>query len=178
MASQTIQEYMDEFAKKLAQDLRDSYDKTAKSKNKNSRLKASIKPFYREKNGSIVVGVTMNDYWYWIDKGREAGDVSQEADILGWIKRKGIDPRKRIEEMREAARTKTVKIKRVGSLKPVSYQNAAKSFAFVVKRKLQKEGYSATNFVSNVLNDGRMEKMRKDISEMFNKKIVIELNKK
>lgn len=176
MAEQTIQQYMDDFAKQLAEDLIDSYSKESRSKNKNSRLAASIKPFYKESNGAIIVGVTMNDYWYWVDGGRKPGDVSQEADILGWMKRKGIDPRRNIEDMREKARVG--KVKRVERLKPISYQSAAKSFAFVVKRKLQKEGFEATHFVSKVLNDGRMEKMRKDIREMFNKNIVIELNKK
>jgi hypothetical protein len=178
MAEQTIQSYMDAFAKQLAKDLRDSLDASSRSKNKNSRLAASIKPFYREKNGNIIVGVTMNEYWYWVDEGRQPGDVSESADILGWMKRKGIDPRRRIEDMREEQRTKSVKKKRIAKLKPLSYETAAKSFAYIVKRKITREGYAATHFVSKVLNDGRMERMRKDIAELFNKKIVIELNKK
>jgi hypothetical protein len=88
------------FTTKLVSDLRDNLKTKLKAKSKkghsgDSRLGASIKVKYYE-SGGVIYGfqLLMNDYYYWVNIGRDKGGVSQEGqkNIARWIKTRGLQP--------------------------------------------------------------------------------------
>lgn len=176
-----IQDVLDQFGKTLVDDVRASLltKQTAKaakygnSVNPNSRLSASISYTVYMEGDSVVMNFIMADYWEWVDMGRGPGNVSKSANIERWAQIKGIDPRRKLEEARQARRLKTVKKQRVKILKPVTYKVAVRQFAFVVRRKLKAKGYEANHFYSDVISDGRVELLQKVISEEFKKELNI-----
>ena len=73
--------------------------------NGNSRLWAGIKTNTVIKGENTAYQLCAPKYWYWVDKGRNKGNVSKEGrmSIESWIKRKGLNPVKILEDMREKA---------------------------------------------------------------------------
>ena len=133
-----------------------------RSRNKTAnKLGASITPQVRLTKNGVVLNILMNDYWSYVNFGRGAGSVSEGAKIEDWIKRKGIDPRNKIEEWREKHRERTVKTKRVDKLKPISFKSAVDMMGYVVRRKIKNKGYEGNNFVDDLLADGRIELLNK-----------------
>lgn len=171
-----LTEYLDAWCSQLSLDLQKSYKNKVRGRSTNSRLEASIEPFHVAAYDSYTIGIKLNAYYVFVDGGRKPGDVSQKVDLKAWMRIKGIDPRKRIDEAREAYRNKHVKKKRVQSLKKTSYQTAAKSFEFLIKRKLKREGYEGNNFYSSVVTPERVASLQKTVSDLFQKQINVELN--
>jgi len=172
---EALEEYLNAYFSQLSLDLQKSLANKTRSKNKNTRLGASIKPFYKFTGAFITAGIRLNEYYYWVDGGRKPGNVAESVDLKDWAKRKGIDPREKIEAAREAYRDKHVKVKRVAKLKPLSYTQAAKSFEYIVKRKLTKKGYEGNNFYSDIVTRDRIAKLEKNIAVLFQKEMQFQL---
>lgn len=159
---------LDNFIIKLKKDTEKSLIKEEKAKaakhgsswNGNSRLLGSIKT----KSTNNSASMSMNDYWYWVDKGREKGNVSDDGlvKIEDWIKRKGINPAKIIDKIKvDYAIKKKIAI----PTKPTPFIQAKKEFAAMVRNKVRNKGYEGNSFYSKVINDGRIEQLNKDIGK-------------
>lgn len=149
---------IDKFSQKLVNDLRANLASKDRSDNKSAnRLGASISSKVTLTPGGVIYQLMMNDYWYWVNYGRDSAPIAEQAKIKDWIRRKGIDPRDRINAWREAHRNRTVKKKRVETLKPVSYKSAIQQFEYVVRRKIKNKGFEGNNFFSEVVDDGRLD---------------------
>jgi hypothetical protein len=154
------------FIEGLAEDLRASLESKDRSKNKSAnRLAASITPKVNILNNGLSVNIQMEGYWKYVNAGRGAGGVAESAKIEDWIKRKGIDPRSKIEEWKEKRRAKIVKKKRVEVLKPISFKKAVDMMGYLVRRKLKNKGYEGNGFFDAVVTDQRIEGFRKAIAE-------------
>jgi hypothetical protein len=157
---------IDAFSLKLVEDLRNNLECKDRSSNKSAnRLAASITPKVTLTSGGVILQVLMNDYWYWVNYGRDNGPVAEEAKIKDWIRRKGIDPRAKINSWREAYRNKVVKNKRVEDLKPVSYKSAIQQFEYLVRRKVKEKGFEGNNFFSEVVDDGRLDILMNEVAQ-------------
>lgn len=156
---------IDAFSLKLVEDLRKNLESKDRSKNKSAnRLAASITPKVTLTSGGVVVSIEMNDYYKYVNDGRGTGGVSEQAKIKDWIRRKGIDPRVKINSWREAYRNKTVKNKRVEELKPVSYKSAIQQFEYIVRRKVKEKGFDGNDFLNEIINDGRVDSFFEDVA--------------
>lgn len=172
---------VDLFLVRLVRDTKASLAEKEKAKamrfgrswNGNSRLWGTIKAKRIVKDGITSYQLVMADYYYWVDKGRDPGNVSKGADIEGWVKRKGLNPVRIISEMREAAREG--KVKRVANLKKPTFAQATKQMGYLVRRKLTAKGYEANRFYTSVINDGRLVKLREDYKTAVGKDLVIEI---
>ena len=161
-----VLELIDEFSEKLVRDLRKNLEEKDRSNNKSAnRLAASITPKVKLLPGGVVCQIEMNDYWYWVNYGRDAAPVAESAKIKEWARRKGIDPRAKINSWRETYRNKTVKNKRVDQLKPVSYKSALEQFEYIVKRKIKNKGFEGNDFFSEVVDDGRLDILNEQIAK-------------
>jgi hypothetical protein len=149
--------------------------KFGSSYNGNSRLWGTIKSKTIEEAGLTKVQLKMEDYYYWVDAGRKSGDVASSADISGWIKRKGLNPVKIIEGMRQEARDKRNTKKRVSKYKPIAFKKAVEQMDYLVRRKLTAKGYTGNQFYSEVINDGRVEKLKKDYKDACGKDLLLEV---
>lgn len=152
----------------LASLLKEEQKKAAKygrSANGNSRISGSVNVSFDNPSDPDTLTLTMADYWYWIDKGRRPGGVAKKADIAGWIRRKALNPAVIIKEME----LKSGIVRK----KPLSFIKATEQFSFIVRRSLKRKGYDGNEFYSKVINDGRLDKLRKDLANEYRKDIKI-----
>ena len=176
-----MSEVLENFIVKLKKDVQKSLLtkeklKAAKyngSANGNSRLYGTIKT---KISGSNYVALVANDYWIYVDGGRKKGSVSKagQGKISDWISRKGLNPAKIIFDMRVSyAKKNGLSIPK----KRPSFTQAKKQFSFIVSRKIKNKGYEGNDFVSEVVNDGRLDQLNKDIGKEIKLEIVSIFNK-
>lgn len=174
----SVEALLDAYGKQIVDDVRASYNTKQAQKakgpfNQNSRLAASMKYEIRQSIDSIEMVFIMDSSYIWVDGGRKPGKVSREgrASIERWIKRRGLTPK--LSKLRtqkiKSAKNKTVK----KAFKQASIESKIKSLAFVIARKITKEGYKPTHFYSLIIKDGREERLKKQIRTEVKKDLKI-----
>ena len=140
-----------------------------------SALSASIKYLIVDSSEGIKLNVYLNDYWEAVDSGRKAAGVSQDARIDKWIKSRNLIPgfqnKNLADRLEKQAKNTSTRKKKV--LKKMKFSEAVKAMDFLVRRKLKDKGYQGNQFFSSVLDDGRQEKLTKDIAAAMKKDIEI-----
>lgn len=167
-----IEIVIDEFGNKLVEDLRASLKKKGVMfQGQDSKLAASIRFRTLPKGDSIVFQLLMPDYAEIRDKGREPGPVSKEGkkNIGEWGNRKGVIGKFSENELinrkkkQDEAKARNKSRKAWKTLKKQPFNKAKEAFAYVVSRKIAKKGYKGNNFFTDVINDGRIDELKKDL---------------
>ena len=138
----------------------------------------------------------MDSYYKYVDKGVKGRDSSAKAPnspyqykdkrppsgpIKEWLRTKGYKPKeefitasqqKRLTELSGIKRKKSVLRTK---LKKQTMDEIMTSFAIATALNIQKNGIKATNFYSDVVNEERFDKFRKDIAEAFKQDIIISI---
>lgn len=188
-----IDEILVEFGMKLQQDLQDSLakkvnrsrtnkkGKTINSKAFNPRLSGKIKSLPIKHMGDLTEYILqMPLYGKALDKGRgptkESGSGSLRKNLVDWIKRRNIDVMISKRKQEKLARVKNKKIKK--AVKQRNYEDAVKSLAYGIAKSIHENGYEGNQFFSEVINDGRLEKLERDLMEAAQNEVVIEITKK
>ena len=172
-----IEDLLTEFGKQLVIDTQKSLKSKQRDSSLNSRLSTSINPQTTYESGKIVFKLTMNDYWDAVNSGRDptskGGDGALRRNLIRWIKTRKlkVEISKRKEEKAKTLKNKKVK----KSYKKQTYETAVENLAFVIARKIHKEGYEGNNFFDEVINDGRIEKLQNEITELVKDDIIIEI---
>jgi hypothetical protein len=172
-----IEDLLTEFGKQLVIDTQKSLKSKQRDSSLNSRLSTSIKPQTTYESGKIVFKLTMNDYWDAVNSGRDptskGGDGALRRNLIRWIKTRKlkVEISKRKEEKAKTLKNKKVK----KSYKKQTYDQAVENLAFVIARKIHKDGYEGNNFFDEVINDGRIEKLQSEITELVKDDIIIEI---
>jgi hypothetical protein len=151
--------------------LRDNLLSKEKSKTK-SNLSASIKSLGSTfKDDSFTLKIQINDYYKFVDEGRGKGGVSKEGQekIGEWGAARGY--------IGKFQKEKIVKGERQVRKKKLTFEKAKKQFIFLVSRKIKMKGYEGNNFYSEIVEDGRFDKLSKQLSDIIGKEIVIEVVK-
>jgi hypothetical protein len=180
----SVEAILNEFGLKLVKDIKSNLQEKQKEKsskygtpyNPNSNLVASVDMNITIKANSYMFELKMADYFDIVDRGRRAGAVSKEGQksISNWIKRKGIDVKSIISDMREKAKLKNPpKTTRKRKTKKLTYEVARKQFTYLVSRKVKMDGFLGNHFYSEIILDGRLEKLQKDIQDDLNNDIEI-----
>jgi hypothetical protein len=175
----SAQKILDEFGVKLVKDTRKNYNdgqkkRSAKFKgthNENSVLGASIRFLIKRKQGGIEFQLLMNDYWKYINDGRKKGPVSKEGQSLieKWIKKKSIDAPRIIDSFKKPLKTQGL------TRKPTSYVKAVKQLTYLIARKKKIKDTEGTGFLDKTLQDGRLDKLREDLTIVLRKDIKIQI---
>ena len=133
-------------------------------------------------NTRIEGVVIMPKSWQWLEHGRGPGKMPPEEPIIKWIVHRGFPI-----EITEAAKKKIKKTskrlfitkseitKSRKSLKQHSVLQKRKQLAFLIRRKIGKEGTRATHFFSNVITAGLINDLKNVMKEKFKKDITITL---
>jgi len=134
------------FGQKLQDDLIKSLD--TKRINASGDLRQSIQavPNVQVSDGIFTYKLTMLEYYEDIDEGTKGSSLSQKdlyPIMLNWVRTK----------------------KAFGGLAKIS-ENGLKSFAWNTAGKVSKFGIKANNFFSDVINDGRFNKLQNDLADM------------
>ncbi len=170
-----IQKELDRFGEEFTRDLQKSLAGKERWYS-NSRLYGAIGQSVTPatfKDGSFTLKIVLPSYYYWVDKGREPGNVKEEGQekIADWANRRGI--------ITKFQRETIVKGQRVQRKTKLSFEKAKKQFAFLAARKIKAKGYKAKGegFFTEVYEDGRLKFLSDELSRITGKEIVIELTR-
>ena len=166
-----IQKELDRFGTEFVTDLRTNLLSKERSNTK-SKLSASIKSLGSTfKDDSFTLKIQINDYYKFVDEGRGKGGVSKEGQekIGEWGAARGYIGKFQKEQV--------VKGERQVRKKKLTFEKAKKQFIFLVSRKIKMKGYEGNNFYSEIVEDGRFDKLSKQLSDIIGKEIVIEIVK-
>lgn len=113
-------------------------------------------------------------YWRYVEDGRKKGAKKIPADVVGkeWQNQYNIDPRVVLLSIRAKStrkglnyNNKTLSIKK----KALDYDQAAKSLSFIIQKSIFKKGIKPKPFVDRVISDGRIQKLRADLTPLLGK---------
>lgn len=181
-----IDEILVEFGVKLQTDLQASL-KSKMSDGYNPRLSGKIKSLPIKHMGDLTEYILqMPLYGKALDGGRgktkEPGNGALKKNIAEWLKRRNDIFRKFEKgnlEYRLEQQAKNKKTSRPSKpLKKLAFEKAVKQFSYIIARKIHRDGYEGNHFFSEVINDGRLEKLEKDLIEATQNEVLIEITKK
>lgn len=177
-----------EFGVQLALDLNKSFNIALKKGGSKNVQQADMQfdPLVNNKPGVFNVQVIASDkYWRWVEHGRNgkkyrSTDPKAKANPKGppgkafkkkWQNKLNIDPRKIIFDL-TIEYNKRKGFKR--NVKRLPFDKAATQYAFLVARKIKRDGIKPKPFKDQVIDDGRLEVLQKDIAEIIDQEITID----
>ena len=190
-----VGELVFDFANGLLKDLQENLVKSDSMATGNLYQSISFEPLHITKTG-IMFELIMDSYYKYVDKGVKGRDSSAKAPnspyqykdkrppiapIKEWLMTKGYKPKeefitasqqKRLTELSGIKRKKSVLRTK---LKKQTMDEIMTSFALATALNIQKNGLKATNFYSDVVNEERFDKFRKEIAEAFKQDIIISI---
>ena len=182
--SDDIYNLLDEFGTNLKDDLQQSLrDKGVTFGGQDSKLSKSISFEIAQVGKAVTFKLKMPEYGEAVDKGRKAAGVSIEGQesISNWAKRKGIVGKfatsslnARIK-LQSEAKANNRNRKEWKTLKKPSFEKQLKAVTYWVSRKLQAKGYEGNHFYSEVIEDGRVEKLKQDLALVLKSNIEVEI---
>jgi len=172
----TVNEILIDFGRTIVKELKDNlknHSNYGGSINASGALQDSIKFTTKVMGSEFTFQLTMKDYYEWVDEGRKktkgGGDGSLYKNILKWIQTKpGL-----ISKIGTKGKSNRAGI---SGLQSVNIQKA-KSLAFLITRKIHREGTKATHFFSDVYNDEALLKLKRRLQTELQKEVKIELTR-
>jgi hypothetical protein len=163
----TANSILDNWGKDFVNDLRQSLkDKGVTFQGgQESRLGANIRYEIKYTEKGLTFDLIMPDYYYYVDKGRKAGNVSKEgqAKIKNWAERKGI-----VEPFR-----KELEAARKNNKKRIPFDRASRQLAFLIARAKKTKDKEGNNFYTDI-KDKKKEELKVLLAEFYKKEIVIQ----
>jgi len=109
-------------------------------------LGASIAFTIKKASYGLDLNIDMLDYWQYVDEGRKPGKPAPVNKILEWLKETNVRDKIR------------------GGQNDASFTDSqAQSLAFLISRKIGREGTKGTDFATNVFNSSLITKELPDI---------------
>ena len=188
-----IIQILSDFNEQLVKDTRISLQKKLDAraakhggKKVQSRLFASVSaPPAVYQNGGIYSKLVMNDYWVFVNYGRNAGNVSADGQkkLENWSDTRGFAEKIRITDfnlrtkIQNEKKAKNTNRKKWSKIKKMPFDKAKKAAGFLIARSLKKKNLEPTNFFSEVIKDGRVDELYAALTEIFATDINIEISK-
>ncbi len=116
----------------------------------------------------IVFELQLADYYQFIDQGRKPGKFPPPDVIAKWIQNKKLN-------IIQKSGLKSIKNQNQMS-KVLSQQSQLKSLAYLIGRKIAREGIPATNFYSNTLNPDVFQELNNNLSAAFKQDVISIMN--
>ena len=113
--------------------------------NASSGLSQSIEPKITQPPGGYNLSIMMEDYWFYVENGRKAGKMPPVKNIFEWIRNK-----------------RTIQVETIS--KSADTIAATRSLAYVIAKKIGREGTKKQPFVSPALQQVTTEVLAKRIS--------------
>lgn len=181
-----VYKILDDFGTKIKEDLQQSLrDKGVTQGGGETRLSANIKFDIKQIGDTVSFKLMMPEYGEAVDKGRKPAPVSKEgqANIAKWGSSRGYVGKfadKTLQaRLKKQSENKTNRKKK--KLKKPSFDKQVKAFVYVVSRSIKNKGtikrfnYKGSKFYSEVVNDGRLIQLKKDLTEVIKDELQIEI---
>jgi len=109
---------------------------------------------------------SMNEYYKWLDAGSKPGKFP-------WDKSKGLDPTGQGNVLYQWVKRNNYLM--TGEGVPKKKLTNQKSLAYLIGRKIKLKGRKGNDFYTSTVNDGRIEKLTKDLSKALKSDVVINI---
>lgn len=184
-----VAKILEQFGEDLVNDLKQSiiakgHGSSTNNASDQSSLIGSVKYKIFGRDTNVTFSLSMADHYKYIDQGTKkagkkgGGGKKMVSSLEDWIQGKS--------QLREVVKKNQLFYKdENGKFKPrknkLKYSKALSSFAYAVKKSIHKRGiikrfgYRGSLFYSSVINDGRVEKLKKDISLVLKRSVEVEL---
>ena len=180
----SAQEYLRKWSQILVDELRNSAVKEMnvnKSKStfgssgdsQASPLVSGIKPRMKIFGTTVEAQILAPEEWYWLEHGRKPGKMPPEQPIVRWIIHRGF-------QLQDISKSRKRLIKKLGNktvrkgLRQYSKEKKAKQLAYLIRRKIAKDGTRETKFYSNVVTLQLINDLRTTLKEKYKKDIRID----
>lgn len=129
----------------------------------------SVKAITKIYGQKVVLEISMEDYWKWVNDGRKPGGKQPPPEaMLSFIRNRGITPKL-------IAKNKGLK---KHERKPLNKEAQYKSLAFLIGRSIKKHGIKPTHFADEVMDKGKLiMEFKKDLNLAVGRNIKIEISK-
>lgn len=178
---QDIQQLFDEFGTNLVNDTKKSLDAKGHTSEGQSGLIGSVRFTVTYSGDNLVFVLKMDDYWKYIDKGTKP--ARKKSSIA--------DRQKKIQSLMDWATSKNInalswykkKLKNPNKSK-MTYEGARQSLANAISHNISKKGiikrfgYKGSHFFTDVIEDGRVQQLENDLSQLLKRSIEIQLELK
>lgn len=177
-----IEKVFSDFGKETAKDLKDSAEKALKDAGRKGvqGIRLDFNELIKTTpTGDVILDIQAANgkkgvkYWRYIEEGRKKGAKMIPAKVVGkeWQNQYNIDPRVVLLSI-EARRKKKLGINATRKTlerpkKSLNYDKAATQLSFVIQRSIFKKGIKPKPFVDRVLSDGRINKLREDLTPLL-----------
>ena len=177
----TVKETLEVWATKRIQSMHRILD--SQNANASSSLRQSISPVIKFVPEGIDLKIFMNEYWYYVDKGRGKtkaggkGGIPLRDRIKKWIAQKGI--KLNLTDFRKKKiKGLSNKIVKKG-YRQLSVDQQAKALSFLIARAIHRRGWKrkGTGFFSKTINTNTLNGLNKAVAIGFKKDFVIEIQK-
>ena len=192
-----VGELVFDFASDILKDLQSNLRDRGINATDNLSQSITFEPLHILKTG-IVFELMLDSYYKYVDKGVKGADDSAKAPnspyqykdkippvskLQQWIKDKplmiktSVDLTKRDSKGNPLINKKTGKImkKRPSTVEKETIEGEIEKVAFLMAEGIRRKGLKATNFYSDVVNEERFNKFRKDIAEAFKQDVIISI---
>lgn len=158
--TQPLAALLDQYGSAIMQSLRDNLDRKGKNATRNLKQSIVSKPT-RIDGSQAILEVEQNEYWKYVDGGRGAGKGAPLGVIEKWIAYK------------PALKQRIPSLKKQYGIK--SDKTAYKTLAFLINRKLKRQGYKGSNYFSEIVNDQLIKNIEDDAIALTKRAITINL---
>jgi hypothetical protein len=185
------------FASDILKDLQSNLRDRGINASDNLSQSITFEPLHILKTG-IVFELMLDSYYKYVDQGVKGADSSAKAPnspfkysnklppvskLKQWIRDKplmiktSVDLIKKDSKGNPIINKKTGKIikKRPSTIEKQTIEGEIEKAAFLMAEAIRRKGLKATNFYSDVVNEERFNKFRKEIAEAFKQDIIISL---
>lgn len=185
------------FASDILKDLQSNLRDRGINATDNLSQSITFEPLHILKTG-IVFELMLDSYYKYVDQGVKGADSSAKAPnspfkysnklppvskLKQWIRDKplmiktSVDLIKKDSKGNPIINKKTGKImkKRPSTVEKQTIESEIEKAAFLMAEGIRRKGLKATNFYSDVVNEERFNKFRKEIAEAFKQDIIISL---
>jgi hypothetical protein len=129
----------------------------------------------------IRFGLILPEYAEALNSGRgktkttKAGSPTLKENLEDWVSRKGIV--KKFQERDLAARRVASSRKDKANIKMLSFADARSKLAGLIAKKIHNRGYKGNHFYDDVINDGRLTRLKTELTNFFQKEVIIDILK-
>lgn len=163
----SVSEILQVFGENFVRDLGNSLDR---KKDASGNLRKSIHFRIKIFSEHYEFNLLMEDYYKWVDEGRPSGKKGPPINpnvLLAWLRKPAVISKLNLR--------KTAGLTSGKGLKKTLVENKAKSLAYIIGRKISKKGIRPTYFFTNVLEDGRVERLKIDLSNGLKKDVEVQI---
>ena len=177
----TMNEVLNDYGERVVAALKDNLE--FRKKLASRRLSDSIKFKIVSLVDTTTFELSLADYYKFVDKGRgptksgggpikgplDWGKPSLRKNILQWMTYKGIQP---------SAQMGYGKNKAAGKVSTATALDKAREMAYLISRKIHREGYKGSNFFTDVFKSGGVgdvKQLEQELSAAMGRAIRVEL---